>query len=423
MSDSFLSGTNLKHAGDHNLRVTLQAIRLNGPVSRAELAQMTGLTPQTIAYISKKLIAKELVIETGRRSGYRGQPATEIVINPDGGYSIGVNIDRDHLTVILIDLSGAVRARKHVETNFFLPDEAFAWIKDAYHDVLEENKLSKEDLTGVGLAIPFKLGYRRLSQTPESFAAWQDYPAGSRLEEIVGVSVHEENDATAASIGEAQYGHGVSIQSFFYLFIGYGLGGGLVIDGNYVHGYDGHSGEIGHIPLAGLSARSRSTNLQDKVSLSTLYTSLEQAGIKASNPGDLVGVLDNHPGKIREWLDSAADHLLPQLIAISCVINPGAIFIGGRLPEPLIEILIEALEKRIDPIRDELPSTPPILRAKTLADAAVLGAAIVPFAKTLFPAHDVLMKKPNRTESRYRQKLATDTTTDSKTDAAYLKAS
>ena len=81
MSELFLSGTNLKHAGDHNLRVTLQAIRLNGPVSRAELAKITGLTPQTIAYITKKLIAKDLVIETGRRRGYRGQPATEIVIN------------------------------------------------------------------------------------------------------------------------------------------------------------------------------------------------------------------------------------------------------------------------------------------------------------------------------------------------------
>ena len=423
MSVSVLSGTNLKHAGDHNLRVTLQAIRLNGPVSRAELAKITGLTPQTIAYISKKLIARGLAIETGRRRGYRGQPATEIVINPNGGCSIGVNIDRDHLTVILIDLSGATRARKHVEKNFCLPDEAFAWIEDAYHDVLKENKLSKEDLTGVGLAIPFKLGYRRLSQTPESFAAWQDYPASSRLEEIVGVSVHEENDATAASIGEAQYGYGVSIQSFFYLFIGYGLGGGLVIDGNYVHGYDGHGGEIGHIPLAGLSGKDRSANLQDKVSLSTLYTSLEQAGIKASSPGDLAGVLDAHPGTIREWLDSAADHLLPHLIAISCVINPGAIFIGGRLPEPLIEILIECLEKRIDPIREELPSTPPILRAKASADAAVLGAAIVPFTEILFPTQDVLMKKPNRSESRYRKKLAVDTTTVPKTGAAHLIAS
>ena len=74
----------------------------------------------------------------------------------------------------------------------------------------------------------------------------------------------------------------------------------------------------------------------------------------------------------------------------------------------------------MDRIREELPSTPPILRAKTLADAAVLGAATVPFNKTLFPAQDVLMKKPNRSESRSRQKLATDTTTVPKTGAEHL---
>ena len=119
--------------------------------------------------------------------------------------------------------------------------------------------------------------------------------------------------------------------------MGYGLGGGLVIDGDYVHGYEGHGGEIGHIPVAGItgSTKNRRTNLQDQVSLSTLYTSLEQAGIKVDSPRDLVDVLDTHPGKIQEWLDSAADHLLPHLIAINCVVNPGAIFIGGRLPAKL----------------------------------------------------------------------------------------
>ena len=75
MLQSGLSGTNLKHAKNHNLRVTLQAIRLQGPVSRAELASATGLTPQTIAYISKKLVAQNLVLEVGRRRGGRGQPA------------------------------------------------------------------------------------------------------------------------------------------------------------------------------------------------------------------------------------------------------------------------------------------------------------------------------------------------------------
>lgn len=394
MPQSGLSGTNLKHAKDHNLRVTLQAIRLHGPVSSAELASITGLTPQTIAYISKKLIADNLALKTGRRRGGRGQPATEIAINPDGGYSIGVNIDRDHLSVILIDLSGEVRGRMHIEKNFMLPDEAFDWIEAAFHSLLRRSGLTGEDLAGVGLAIPFKLGYRRLAITPEGYSAWHDYPSKQRLEEIAGLPVYEENDATASAIGESQYGHSIATRSFFYLFFGYGLGGGLVIDGTHVEGAAGHGGEIGHIPLPGPAVSgTRPTNLQDKVSLATLYAFLEKAGLKASHPGELANLFETRPNEIRDWLNGAADNLLPSLIAVICVVNPGAVLIGGRLPDPLIDTLIDALEKRMDPVRAELPDAPPIMRAKCSTDAAALGAATVPFARILFPAHDVLLKK------------------------------
>ncbi len=394
MQQTGLSGTNLKHAKDHNLRVTLQAIRLQGPVSRAELATITGLTPQAIAYITKKLVAQDLVMEIGRRRGGRGQPATEIAINPNGGFSIGVNIDRDHLSVILIDLSGEVRGRKQIEKNFMLPDEAFDWIEVAFHQLLDECRLTIDDLAGVGLAIPFKLGYRRLAITPGPYAAWHDYPSKERLEKIVGLPVYEENDATATAIGEFQYGHGITTRCFFYLFFGYGLGGGLIIDGAHVQGTSGHGGEIGHIPVAAASvAGERPINLQDKVSLATLYAYLETKGLQVSDPAGLARLYETQPKEINDWLNTAADDLLPSLIAINCVVNPGTILIGGRLPDPLIDTLIKALEKRIDPVRAALPDAPAIMRAKCSTDAAALGAAIVPFTRILFPAHDVLLKK------------------------------
>ena len=393
MIQSGLSGTNLKHAKNHNLRVTLQAIRLQGPVSRAELASATGLTPQTIAYISKKLVAQNLVLEMGRRRGGRGQPATELAINPEGGFSIGINIDRDHLTIILIDLSGQIRGRRHIEKNFILPDEAFEWIEAAFQNILGESGLEHTDITGVGLAIPFKLGYRRLAITPEPFTAWKDYPSKQRLEKIIGLPVFEENDATAAAIGESQYGHGITTRSFFYLFFGYGLGGGLVIDGSYVHGASGHSGEIGHIILQNSTdTGTRPVNLQDKVSLATLYAFLEKAGHEISNPESLAKLYENQTSEIDSWLNAAVANLLPSLIAVNCIINPGIILIGGRLPDPILDTMIAALEQNFEPINLELPDVLLFMRAKCSTDAAALGAAIVPFTRVLFPAHDVLLK-------------------------------
>ncbi|MBW8841269.1 MAG: MarR family transcriptional regulator, partial [Sphingomonadales bacterium] len=97
-----LSGTNLERAADHNQRVTLHAIRINGMLTRVELAAITGLTAPAIANITKRLLADGLIEEAGQRRGGPGQPPTKLVINRDACHSIGVIIDRDHITLVLV---------------------------------------------------------------------------------------------------------------------------------------------------------------------------------------------------------------------------------------------------------------------------------------------------------------------------------
>ena len=121
-----LSGTNLERAGDHNQRVTLHAIRVNGPITRTDLADITGLTPPAIANITRRLLNDELIIEAGRRKGGRGQPATKLVINPDSRFSIGINIDRDHITLVVLGFDGQVRAQCSREMAFALPAASFS---------------------------------------------------------------------------------------------------------------------------------------------------------------------------------------------------------------------------------------------------------------------------------------------------------
>ena len=110
-----LSGANLERVGDHNQRVILQAIRVGAPITRVTLAQISGLTPPAVANITKRLLDDGLILEAGRVQGARGQPAMNLTINPDGCLSIGLNIDRDHITIVMLDLLGAVRARASQE--------------------------------------------------------------------------------------------------------------------------------------------------------------------------------------------------------------------------------------------------------------------------------------------------------------------
>ena len=101
-----LSGTNLKRVADHNQRITLHAIRVHGPLTRMDLARITGLTPPAIANITRRLLADGLIEEAGRRRGGRGSPPANLIINQEACYSIGLNVDRDHISVVLVNFVG-----------------------------------------------------------------------------------------------------------------------------------------------------------------------------------------------------------------------------------------------------------------------------------------------------------------------------
>src|SRR5688500_8123139 len=97
-----LSGTNLARVGDHNQRIVLHAIRVQGPLTRMDLARITGLTSPAIANITRRLLAGGLIERAGLRRGGRGPPASNLIIVPDACFGIGLNVDRDHITIVLV---------------------------------------------------------------------------------------------------------------------------------------------------------------------------------------------------------------------------------------------------------------------------------------------------------------------------------
>lgn len=87
------SGTNLEHARAHNRRVVIEAIRLHGELTRAELARMTALTPQTVSNIVAELEQAELLTSRQPRRSGRGQPSIPVTLNPTSAWSIGIHLD------------------------------------------------------------------------------------------------------------------------------------------------------------------------------------------------------------------------------------------------------------------------------------------------------------------------------------------
>lgn len=384
-----LSGTNLECGSSHNLRVTLQAIRLNAPITKVELAEITGLTPQSITNISRKLRDDGLIIDAGRRRGERGQPAMRLAINPDAAFSIGVNIDRDHITLVALDFLGRLRFRAIEKLGFAMPQQVAEVVERNLDTIRAQGDVDMDRIAGIGVAIPDDFGKVDLPQRPSDFGIWETVDL-KRLLGGHGLDVFVENDASAAAMGELQFGHGRSAQTFFYILVSAGLGGGLVIDGHTVAGASGRSGEIGFLPI-GRSRRS-SSNLQDVVSLSGLHEHLKAMGF--ANP-DLAGqaeVPEPMREEARAWAEKSADLLIDPLLVINAVINPDGIFIGGQLPADLVDILCDQLALQIRSKGASLPARAPVRRAALAEDAAAMGAAILPFSSRFLPSRDAMMK-------------------------------
>ncbi|HWA00404.1 MAG TPA: ROK family transcriptional regulator [Caulobacterales bacterium] len=383
-----LSGTNLERAGDYNQRVMLQAIRVNGPITRADLAGMTGLTAPTIANITKRLQTQGLIAEAGRLQGARGQPAMQLTVNPDGAFSVGVNIDRDHMTVVALDLEGRVRARASQEVSFAPPSEVVGFFRAQLKALFGRGGVPRARVIGVGVAAPDDLGNVALPHRPAGYEVWDRTDIAKLFSDALSLPVYVENDAVAAAIGELQFGHGLKAPSFFYILISAGLGGALVIDGVTYRGANGRSGELGFLPLRSKNGRA----LQDEVSLSAIYARLDQAGIQAFTPEALTTLSPAGAALVAAWIEEAGEFLAEPLTAINCLINPDAVFLGGRLPAPMVDALVQNVSARLARRKAEIPVIAPVRRAAMAADAPAIGAAILPFQARLFPSRAALMK-------------------------------
>jgi len=382
-----LSGTNLARAGDYNQRIVLQAIRVAGETTRSALAAITGLTAPTIANITRRLLEEGLIVEAGRNQGARGQPAVRLTINPDGGFTIGINIDRDHITIVLLDLAGRIRSRTVRELPFAMPDQVLTALHEAIAEMRAASLFDEDRLLGVGVALPDDLGRVSLPHRPAGYDIWNDLDVAQLVGNVLPWPVHVDNDAAAAAIGEAQFGSGLSLPSFFYVLISAGLGGGLVIDGSYFRGAGARSGEIGFLPDRTAEA---GRTVQQTVSLSALFARLEAAGCPVSGVDALLGDDPAIAAVVAQWIDDAARALLGPMIGVACLVDPGAVLIGGRLPAPLVDAVVERLNFGL--ATAHLPAGLTVSRAALSDDAPAVGAAILPFLHALLPSDAILMQ-------------------------------
>ncbi len=409
-----LLGTNIEHAKSLNRRVVLEAVRRGGPTTRADVARITGLTPQAVSNISAELVEAGLIREGERRRGRRGQPAAELSIDPCGGYAVGLNLGHQTLTGVLVDLTGAAlafegRALPRADAPIELLVGEMA---DLVETLMRRHGLPRERLWGVGCGLPGLV--RDGIFTVETFVADTptiNYPLAQVLSRRLGLPVIAENDARAAAIGERLHGIGRQIQHFLYIHFGFGTGGGVVVAGQHYRGGSGGAGEIGHMivkPGGRPCACGNRGCLEQYVSV---FAAVEAVcGPDLAPDALLVEELGRRhaagDARLTAWIDHAAQYLRIAIHNIEVMFDPETVVIGGDLPEGIQEALIERTLPLLPSVYpDARPRLPRLMRAEA-QDMPALGAAALPIAAMVQPSLDLLWKARGGDGSRLTQAQA-----------------
>ncbi|HEX7638475.1 MAG TPA: ROK family transcriptional regulator, partial [Burkholderiaceae bacterium] len=341
-----LPGTNLEFARAHNRRVVLEAIRVHGRLTRAEVARLTALTPQTISNIAGELLGQGFLTALAPERGTRGQPATPFVINPDGAYSVGLQLDRHRLVAVAVDLSGRVRGRCVLEVERPAPEQAPPLLREALETLRRQADLDWDRVLGLGLAMPGPAGAETLPAAGPA-SQWQDRLVAPMLGDAIGLPVFMENEATAAAVGERLYGVARDLRSFACLFVGEGLGAGLVQDGRLSRGAGRNAGGIGHMVVVPDGRPCPCGNrgcLARYVSLRAAYEALHVEDPDRADPGCLLDPAPQARARLDAWLDEAARRLRQAVNILESVLDAEAVVVGGFLPSPLLERLVDRLE-------------------------------------------------------------------------------
>ena len=233
----------------HSRTRILDTIRASRTISRVELAEATGLTQATVSNVVRRLLEDGLVVEVGRGASTGGKPRTLLRIEPTARYALGVQAGPDDTTFVLADLDGSTvsRWRRPALTR---PQEAVDVIGAEVDGIVERAGVDRSRLTGLGVVAPGPLlAATGIVLAPPARSAWVDFPLRSLLEERTGLPVLLDNDATATAAGLFWTDGVPTTTSLAALFMGSGLGAGLLSGGQVYRGATSNAGEIGHVTV------------------------------------------------------------------------------------------------------------------------------------------------------------------------------
>ena len=366
-----------QNLGEQNKKAIIEILKTRGPLSRAALSRITGLSfPATSSNINY-LIDKNYIIEAGEGNNSMGRKSTLVRFNEKKGYVLGIDLGRRVVMVMVSDLLGNTITEMSVSTDSLKEGKNFVnGLKTLIQQVIEKANIDIRKLLSVGIGVPGIINKEtgKLHIAPYT-SGLGDVNFNDDIAILFDCPVTIENSVNHGAIGEKWKGLGNKYRNQIYVNYGIGIGSALILDGKLYTGNNGIAGEIGYMVTSTACIRKEYNEigvLEQQISGSSIDKAITDFGVGSNSLEELMSSRNEIAQQKRiEIINDIKEKFGVVLLNIATTINPEVIILSGGIGINIGDILVPEWNSML---RNNLPFPPKVILSNLGNRANLYGA-------------------------------------------------
>ena len=357
-TDSPASGLRALGSRGHNISALFETVLTRGPLSRRDVARLTGLSAASVTKLVKPMITHGYLVENDREAGVPGRPQIPLQVDPARHYAVGIKLMHSEIVGVVADLHAEVQSSYRMKLAKPSPEGVVDAVEQITGILLEASPVQRERLLGIGIGLSGHINGTTgvLHQSP--LLGWRDVPLRQLVADRMQVPVVIENDVNTLAVAEQWFGPASGYGSFAVVTVGAGVGCGLVLDGQLWQGISGAAGEFGHMvvdPDGPECHCGKRGCLESIASDTAIAAAMSQAvGKRISKVSQVVALAHAGDPDAQRVFTQAGVALGRALAALVSLLNPPLIILSGE-GVTASDLFIDALRSEFE--RDAFSTT------------------------------------------------------------------
>ncbi|MGY6211534.1 ROK family transcriptional regulator [Cytobacillus firmus] len=362
-----------------NKNLVLDILKTKSPISRIDIAKITGMSPTSITRIVNELQLQGYLRETEAVASGVGRKATLLEVRGDVLYTVGIEIDKSLLKVGIVNYIGemvSLLKSKRNESESYM--ETLHKINMIIQKIMDENEIPAAKIVGLAVGLPGYIDYKNGIVKVSDQLKWKDANLAEDLQKLTSFNVIVDNELKMKIVAESFTGKAMNSQNSILIGIGSGIGSSIMLNGDIYRGETNNAGEIGHTVI------DPTGNVCNCGKIGCLATYISEGAIladsrKVKDVSSIEDVFQSYRDR-EPWalniMDRASTYIALAISNLLCLYNPEVIILSGNTIEKLPEMK-EAIEQKCELyIWEPLKQSVRIVYSELSDNGVVLGAAI-----------------------------------------------